>query len=114
MTMLSLHAVGAADGSDEEAATAAAAEEAAALRREHMRAALHALRNILEAQPRLSALMASRPALAPLLACIEPSCRRARAAPLLRCTCHVLGAQVQFLQTLTSSGSARTAASGSP
>ena len=30
------------------------------------------LRNVLEAQPRLAALMASRPALARLLACVEP------------------------------------------
>ena len=65
----------AADG---DAAAAGGEEEAAQqLRREHMLGALHALRNILEAQPRLSALMASRPALAPLLACIEPSCRYA-------------------------------------
>jgi hypothetical protein len=92
-----LHAAAAAEGADQEAA-AAAAEEAAALKREHMRGALHALRNILEAQPRLSALMASRPALAPLLACIEPSCRRAALPlPLLRwpVMC-VLGVQVRL------------------
>ena len=36
---------------------------------------LQALMNILQAVPRVTALMASRPALAPLLNCIEPICR---------------------------------------
>ena len=71
MVHLALGAEGAGEGE------AAAEEEAErqARRREHLELALHALRNVLEAQPRLSALMASRPALAPLLACIEPICR---------------------------------------
>ncbi len=54
------------------------AEEAAeGIRREraHMSEAVQALRNILEAQPRLAALMASQPALAPILNCIDPICR---------------------------------------
>ncbi|KAL0042756.1 hypothetical protein WJX79_009797 [Trebouxia sp. C0005] len=37
---------------------------------------LQALMNILQAAPKVTALMASRPALAPLLNCIEPICRR--------------------------------------
>ncbi len=36
---------------------------------------LQALMNILQAVPKVTALMASRPALAPLLNCIEPICR---------------------------------------
>lgn len=36
---------------------------------------LQALMNILQAAPKVTALMASRPALAPLLNCIEPICR---------------------------------------
>jgi hypothetical protein len=42
---------------------------------EHVAAALHALQTILEAQPRLSAIMASTAALAPICNCIEPICR---------------------------------------
>ena len=49
--------------------------EAAALRRAHLESALTALRLLIEGNPRLAALMASRPALAPLLDCVEPSCR---------------------------------------
>ena len=49
--------------------------EAAALRRGHTESALTALRLLIEGNPRLAALMASRPALAPLLDCMEPSCR---------------------------------------
>ena len=44
--------------------------------REHLAAALHALQTLLEAQPRLSAIMASTAALAPFCNCIEPICRR--------------------------------------
>ncbi|KAK9915634.1 hypothetical protein WJX75_001835 [Coccomyxa subellipsoidea] len=53
-------------------------EAAETLKREraHMSEAVLALRNILEAQPRLSALMASQSALSPILNCIEPICRR--------------------------------------
>ena len=36
---------------------------------------LQALTNLLQLVPKLTALMASRPALAPLLNCIEPICR---------------------------------------
>jgi len=43
---------------------------------------LQALMNILQAVPRVTALMASRPALAPLLNCIEPICRFAALWPL--------------------------------
>ena len=42
---------------------------------------LQALMNILQAVPRVTALMASRPALAPLLNCIEPICRFAALQP---------------------------------
>ena len=45
--------------------------------REHLAAALHALQTLLEAQPRLSAIMASTAALAPFCNCIEPICRQA-------------------------------------
>ena len=41
--------------------------------RHHLEAALTALRLLIEGNPRLLALMSSRPALAPLLQCIEPS-----------------------------------------
>ncbi|KAL0040215.1 hypothetical protein WJX77_000548 [Trebouxia sp. C0004] len=41
---------------------------------------LQALTNILQAVPKVTALMASRPALAPLLNCIEPICRRLQEA----------------------------------
>jgi len=43
---------------------------------------LQALMNILQAVPTVTALMASRPALAPLLNCIEPICRFAALQPL--------------------------------
>lgn len=49
---------------------------------------LQALMNVLQAVPKLTALMASRPALAPLLNCIEPICRSAPQAylhPMLYC-----------------------------
>ena len=49
--------------------------EDAQQRREHLSSALHALQTILEAQPRLSAIMASVAALAPICNCIEPICR---------------------------------------
>lgn len=48
---------------------------AAATRRVHLEASLAALRHLVEGTPRLAALMASRPALAPLLECVEPSVR---------------------------------------
>ncbi|KAK9807966.1 hypothetical protein WJX73_008492 [Symbiochloris irregularis] len=44
--------------------------------RAHLAGALTALRNVVEAQPRLAALLAARPALAPLLNCLSPICRR--------------------------------------
>ena len=53
--------------------------EDAGRRREHLSAALHALQTILEAQPRLSAIMASVAALAPICNCIEPICRQGAA-----------------------------------
>ena len=58
-------------------------EETLKRERAHMSEAVLALRNILEAQPRLSALMASQPALAPILNCIEPICRSAQAPRIL-------------------------------
>ncbi len=51
-------------------------------RRAHMKAALTALRHVVEAAPRLAGLLASRPALAPLLTCVEPVCRCASDTPL--------------------------------
>ena len=51
------------------------ASEAMLRQREQLTAALTALRNIVEANPRLAALLAARPALAPLLNCLEPICR---------------------------------------
>lgn len=54
------------------------AEEAAeqvARQRAHLTGALTALRNVVEANPRLAALLASKPALAPLLNCLDPICR---------------------------------------
>lgn len=56
----------------EQSATADAAE--AAQRREHLRQALEALGHAVEGHPRLAQLLASRPALAPLLAALELSC----------------------------------------
>ena len=50
-------------------------EDAHAMRRRHLVEALSAFHNVLEAHQRLAALMASRSALAPLLNCVEPSCR---------------------------------------
>ena len=61
-------------GADAAAGTEVSAE-AAALQRVHLDSALTALRLLIEGNPRLAALMASRPALAPLLDCMEPSCR---------------------------------------
>lgn len=46
-----------------------------ARRREHLAAALLALQHAIEGHPRLSMLMASRPALVPLLEVLERSCR---------------------------------------
>ena len=43
--------------------------------RGHLAGALTALRNVVEANPRLAALLAAKPALAPLLNCLEPVCR---------------------------------------
>ena len=61
---------GAAENGEQEQAAAAKARW-----REHLRQALTALHTVLEAQPRCAALLASRPALAPLLQCIHPFCR---------------------------------------
>ncbi|KAK9868448.1 hypothetical protein WJX84_004951 [Apatococcus fuscideae] len=55
-------------------------EDAQTMRRRHLVEALLAFQNVLEAHQRLAALMASRSALAPLLNCIEPACRRMHAA----------------------------------
>ena len=63
---------------------AAAAESSAAgdgggeqlqRRRRHLAAALQALQHAIEGHPRLAMLMASRPALAPLLEVVERPCR---------------------------------------
>ena len=56
-----------------DAATAGADLGAVRQQRAHLEAALTALRLLIEGNPRLLALMSSRPALAPLLQCIEPS-----------------------------------------
>jgi len=56
-------------------APGAAGQDGGRLERGHLVSALNALLHVLEAHPRLAALMASRPALAPLLACIHPICR---------------------------------------
>ena len=56
-------------GADEEAAASADKQRA------HLTGALTALRNVVEAHPKLSALLAARPALAPLLNCLDPICR---------------------------------------
>ena len=45
------------------------------LQSRHLMSALQALLHILESHPRLAALMASRAALTPLLACINPLCK---------------------------------------
>ncbi|KAK9809260.1 hypothetical protein WJX72_012293 [[Myrmecia] bisecta] len=55
--------------------------EALQRKRTHLVSALTALRNVIEAHPKLAALLASRPALAPLLNCIEPICRRLHKQP---------------------------------
>lgn len=47
----------------------------ASRRRQHLEMALIALRYIIQQRPRLSSLMASGPALAPLLNCVDPICR---------------------------------------
>ena len=60
----------AAENGDQEQAAATKARW-----REHLRQALTAVHTVLEAQPRCAALLASRPALAPLLQCIHPFCR---------------------------------------
>lgn len=67
---------------------AAAAESSAAAedggdeqrRRRHLAAALQALQHAIEGHPRLAMLMASRPALAPLLEVVERPCRCAPAS----------------------------------
>ena len=50
-------------------------EASATRRRDHLAAALAALQHAIEGHPRLAMLMASRPALAPLLDVLERSCR---------------------------------------
>lgn len=45
------------------------------LANDHLLAALKALLTLIEAHPRLAALMATRPAQAPLLSCLGPVCR---------------------------------------
>ena len=46
-----------------------------ARQRGHLKGALAAMRNVVEVNPRLAALLAARPALSPLLSCLEPICR---------------------------------------
>ena len=43
--------------------------------RAHLNGALTALRNVVEANPRMAALLAAKPALAPVLNCLDPICR---------------------------------------
>ncbi len=62
-------------GADEVGVSSQESAEDGQRRREHLSSALHALQTILEAQPRLSAIMASVAALAPICNCIEPICR---------------------------------------
>ena len=72
------HAVGkesAAEEEDEAAAAAAVAAAAARLQRTHLQEALAALQRVFDVHAKLATLMASRSALAPLLACIAPVCR---------------------------------------
>ena len=52
-------------------------------RRRHLAAALQALQHAIEGHPRLAMLMASRPALAPLLEVVERPCRCAFASPAI-------------------------------
>ena len=54
--------------------------------RSHLAGTLTALRNIVEAQPRLAALLAAKPALAPLLNCLEPICRYGRWCSVAKAT----------------------------
>lgn len=53
------------------------AERQGHLANDHLLAALKALLSLVEAHPRLAALMATRPAQAPLLSCLGPVCRYA-------------------------------------
>ena len=74
------------------AAVAAGAEDAEArkqreLKNAHLISAQNALLHVIEAHPRLAALMASRPALAPLLNCLHPVCRWPAAASLRTAPC---------------------------
>ena len=55
-------------------------QQAHSLLRRHLHEALTALHGVVEAQPRCAALLASKAALAPLLHCILPFCRRASQA----------------------------------
>jgi len=66
-------AAGGTDGTPSEDAADAAA--AGAQNREHLTAALGALQHAVEGHPRLAMLMASRPALAPLLDVLKRACR---------------------------------------
>ena len=56
-------------------------EAKAGRRREHLRQALAALGHAVEGHPRLAQLLASRPALAPLVAALELSCTSAASPP---------------------------------
>jgi DnaJ family protein C protein 13 len=51
-------------------------------RRRHLLECLAALRALLEAAPRLLGLLATRPALDPLLSCLQPACEMGHAGPL--------------------------------
>lgn len=53
-----------------------------ALRRRHLGQCLTALQHVLEATPKLMGLLATRPALDPLLSCIKPACALGDAGPL--------------------------------
>ena len=57
-------------------------EEGRRRRRAHLLQALRALRLVLEASPRLLGLLATKPAVDPLLECLRPACAAGLAVPL--------------------------------
>lgn len=63
-------------------ATSEGAAEPQQLQREHLIQALKALRQVLESTPRLLGLLATKPAVDPLLECLRPACTAGLAVPL--------------------------------
>lgn len=64
-------------------------DEGAEHHRAHLTSALTALHHVVEAHPRLAALLAAQPALAPLLHCLEPICRQVWQWPLPSIASHM-------------------------